>query len=44
MQIKAYSHIRAGYPQLRPQSLGASANRLEPRYTRPADGFRKFFA
>jgi hypothetical protein len=40
----ACSHVRAGYPQLRPQSLGASAKHLKPLYARLAGGFRKFFA
>jgi hypothetical protein len=40
----ACSHMRAGYPQLRPQSLGASAKSPEPLCTRLSGGFAKFFA
>jgi hypothetical protein len=44
LQNVACSHVRAGYPQLRPQSLGASAKHLRPLYAGLAGDFRKFFA
>jgi hypothetical protein len=40
----ACSDMRAGYPQLRPQSLGASAKSPKPLCTRLSASFIKFFA